>query len=173
VLRERVGQRGRVLEEDVDPDARVRARDPGHVAERAARREQRVVPVDHGRARLVDEQVGERVREMAREGDDAVVRVGVDRDRGRAETGDEAVHEPVALDVGGCERGQEPGRAVKELGIRVLGAAGLGAADRMAADEARRVPRRGADARLRRADVGDGAGLAAGGEHGLDLRAEM
>ena len=46
VLGERRGERGAVLEEDVDPDARVRARDAGHVAQRAAGRGERVVALD-------------------------------------------------------------------------------------------------------------------------------
>ena len=59
------------------------------------------------------------------------------------------------------DRRQEPGRALEEPGARVLGAARLGAADRVAADEARRAGGGRDDARLRRADVGDGRRLAA------------
>ena len=64
----------------------------------------------------------------------------------RAEVGDEAVHEPVALrgrsGVTGVRNHVAPS---KRRGARVLGAARLGAADRVAADEARR-----AGGRLRR-----------------------
>ena len=56
--------------------------------------------LDPPRAGLVDEQVGERVRQVARQRDQAVVGLRVDRDRHGAERGDEAVHEPVALGVG-------------------------------------------------------------------------
>ena len=86
-------------------------------------------PLDPRRARLVDEQVRERVREVARQRDEPVVRLRVDRDRGRAELGDEPVDEPVALGIGAGERRQEPGRALEELGARVLRPARLGAAD--------------------------------------------
>ena len=107
-------------------------------------------------ARLVHEHVRERVRQVARERDEPVVRVRVDRDGPRAELGDEAVHEPVALGVGRGGRRQEPGRALEQLGAGVLGAARLRAADRVAADEARRSAPRPRRPRLRRADVGDG-----------------
>ena len=46
VLGERLGELGAVVEKDVDPDPRVRAGDARHVAQRAARRRERVVPVD-------------------------------------------------------------------------------------------------------------------------------
>ena len=85
VLAERGDERVAVVEEDVHPDARVGARDPRHVAERAARGLQRVVPVDPRGARLVQEHVRERVRQVARHRDEPVVRAGVDRDRPRPE----------------------------------------------------------------------------------------
>ena len=44
-------------------------------------RGERLVPVDPRRARLVQEHVRERVRQVARERDEPVVRLGVDRDR--------------------------------------------------------------------------------------------
>ena len=69
---------------------------------------------------------------------------------------DEPMHEPVRGGVGLRGRRQEPRRALEEVGVGVVGAAGLGAADRMAADEPRRAGRGGDNARLRRADVGDG-----------------
>jgi hypothetical protein len=69
-----------VVEEDVDPDAGVRPGHAGHVAERAADGRERVVPVDAARAGLVDEQVREDVRQVARERDEAVVGAGVDGD---------------------------------------------------------------------------------------------
>ena len=52
-----------VVEEDVDPDARVRAGDAGHVAQRAAGVRERLVPVDRRRAGLVDDHVREHVRQ--------------------------------------------------------------------------------------------------------------
>ena len=103
------------------------------------------MPLDSRRARLVDEQVRERVRQVARQRHDPVVRLGIDGDGGRAEARDEGVDEPVAVRVGLGKRRQEPGRALEELAARVLGAAGLGAADRMAAHEAGRALRLAAD----------------------------
>jgi len=104
VLTERLAKRARVVEEDVDPDPRVRAGDPRHVAQRPARGGERLVAVDPRRSGLVDEHVRERVRQVARQRDEPVVRVRVDRDRDRAELGDEAVDEPVPLRVGRRER---------------------------------------------------------------------
>ena len=130
VLGERGGERLGVLEEDVDPDARVRAGHAGHVPQRAAGGLQRLVAVDARRACLVQEQVRERVRQVARERDEPVVRLGVDRDRDGAECGDEAVHEAVALRVGRGGRREKPGRALEELGGRTLRAARLEPADR-------------------------------------------
>ena len=152
VLGQRLADRAAVLEEDVDPDARVRAGDARHVAQRAAGGRERLVALDARRAGLVDEQVGERVRQVARQRDEPVVRLRVDRDRRRAERGDEPVHEPVALRLGRARRRQEPGRAVEQVDRRVRGPVRLGAGDRVAADEARarRSPRRGSTSSSRR-----------------------
>ena len=155
--RDRVG----VVEEDVDPDARVRAGDARHVAQRAAGVRERLVA-----RRRAPRRSGSRRRSRAR-----AARGSSARRAGRARSAsiatgvapssvDEAVHEPVALRVGLRDRRQEPRRALEEPGARVLGAARLGAADRMAADEARRAAGGRDDARLRRADVGDGRRLA-------------
>src|SRR5215207_1661431 len=56
VLGERGAHRLGVLEEDVDPDARVRARDPSHLAERAASGCERFVPVYAHSARLIEDE---------------------------------------------------------------------------------------------------------------------
>ena len=128
-----------VVEEDVHPDPRVGAGHARHVAERAAGGGERLVPVHPRRARLVDEQVRERVRQVARQRDEPVVRARVDGDRRRAEAGDEPVHEPVALGIGLRQGREEPGRAFEQVRARVLRAACLGAADRVPADEARRA----------------------------------
>ena len=173
VLGERVSQRLRVVEEDVDPDARVGAGDAGHVAERAAGGQERVVPLDFRRTGLVDEQVGERVREVARQRDDPVVRLGVDRDGSRTEPGDECVDEPVALRIRLGQRCQEPRRPLEQLAAGVLRPARLGAAYGMAADEARRSSRARADRRLRRTDVGHRALLGSRREHSRHLTAEL
>ena len=71
MLNQHGAERLAVVEEDVDPDARVRARDPRHVAERAAGRSERIVTLDARRARLVQQDVGQSVREVARHGHDA------------------------------------------------------------------------------------------------------
>ena len=94
VLGERRRQRRAVLEEDVDPDARVRAGDAGHVAQRATGRGERLVAVDARAARLVQEHVRECVRQVARDRDEPVVRLRIDRDRHRPERRDEAVQRP-------------------------------------------------------------------------------
>ena len=130
VLADRRGQRLAVVEEDVDPDARVRARDAGHVAEAATARGERVVAVDAPRAGLVDEQVRDHVGQVARQREQAVVRAGIDRDRLGAERRDERVEVAVARRVRVGDRGQEPGRADEQVDHRVLGAAHLAAADR-------------------------------------------
>ena len=155
LLGEREPERLPVVEEDVDPDPRVRARDPGHVPQGAAGRLERVVAVDPRRARLVEEHVCEHMREVARQPDEPVVRVRPDRDRSRAERADEAVEQPQPLGRRRGRRSEEPRRAVEELRRGAAGPARLGAADRVAADEA--LVRRGrrADRPLRRADVGD------------------
>ncbi len=157
VLGERRGERLAVLEEDVDPDARVGARDPRHVAERAPRRRQRIVAVDTRRARVVQEDVREGVGEVARHGDEAVVGVRVDRHGPRAECGHEGVGCAIPLGSRGRERRQEPGGALEEIRARTARPARLGAADRVPAHEARVRARRRADGGLRRADVGDRA----------------
>ena len=117
VLSERNPELVGVVEEDVDPDPRVRAGDAGHVPQRAARGREWLVPVDARRARLIHDQVRERVGQVARQRDEPVVRSRIDGDRRRAELADEAVHEPVTLRIGLGERGQEPGCAFEELGV--------------------------------------------------------
>ena len=141
VLADRRGQRLAVVEEDVDPDAGVRAGHAGHVAEAASARGERVVSVDAPRARLVDEQVGDHVGQVARQREQPVVGAGVDGDGLGAERGDERVQVAVARRVRVGDRGQEPGRADEQVDHRVLGAAHLAAAHGMAADEARTVIR--------------------------------
>ncbi len=158
MLRQRLPNGGGVVEEDVDPDPRVGAGDARHVAQRATRRVERLVPVDARRSRLVDEQIGKRVREVARQRDQAVVSVGVDRDGDGADRSDERMQRAVALGVGLRDRGEEPGRAVEELGARVGRPARFGPADRMATDEAGVGACGAHDRALRRADVGDRAG---------------
>ena len=156
VLADRGGERLAVVEEDVDPDARVGAGDARHVAEAAAARGERVVAVDAAGARLVDEQVRDHVGQVARQREQAVVRAGIDRDGLGAERGDEGVQVAVAPRVGVGRRREEPGRAVEEVGHRVLRAAHLAPADRMAADEAPAIAAgdRCDDGALGRADVG-------------------
>ena len=115
MLAERLAERTRVLEEDVDPDPRVRAGDAGHVAQRPARRRERFVALDATASGLVDEHVRERVRQVARDRDEAVVRLWVDGDRRCAEARDEPVHGAVPGRVGLRERRQEPGSPFEQL----------------------------------------------------------
>ena len=58
---------------------------------------ERLVALDARRAGLVRDDVGEHVRDVARQRDEPVVRLGVDRDGRRADVGDEAVHRAVAV----------------------------------------------------------------------------
>src|SRR6266511_3347835 len=117
------------------------------------------MPLDPGRAGLVDEHVRQRMRKMARQGDEAIVRLRVDRDRGRSQVRHEAVYEPITLGVCAGEWCQEPRRTPEELRARVLRPSRLGAADGMTADESGRVTCGRAGCGLRGADVGDGAAL--------------
>src|SRR5262249_2497767 len=170
VLNERRTERLAVVEEDVDPDTGVRARDPRHVAQRAPGRRERVVPVDTRRTGLVERDVGERVREMARYRDEPVVRLRVDRDRTSAERGDETVNEAEALWRGRARRSQKPGGAVEQLRRRTLRAPRFGAADGMTTDETGVTVRGAADGHLRRADVRDGASVGSERQRLPDLK---
>ena len=171
VLGERRGERLPVLEEDVDPDPRVRTGDPRHVAERSPGGGERVVPLEPGRARLVEQDVRERVGQVARHGDELVVCVGIDRDRARTDRRHERVHLPVVRRVGACGRCQEPGCAVEQIRRRARRPARLGATDRVTADEARIAGRSRADRALRRADVRHRAVVGGTREHrGDDTR---
>ena len=161
-----------VVDEHVDPHARVRSGDARHVAERAAGVRKRLVALDAGGAGLVDDDVGEHVGQVARERDELVVRGRLDRVREGAELADEAVNEGVALRARLRGRRQEPGRALEEPGGGMRGAVRLLAGDRVPADEAGRACGGRDDARLRRAGVGDGGPLAARLEHGGHLLRE-
>ena len=121
MLGERAPQASGVVEEDVDPDARVRSCDARHLAERRARRRERVVPFDRRRADLVQEQVRERVRQVADEREQAVVRLRIDRDRDGAERRHERVQCAVARRVGRGVRCQKPRRSVEQIGARAFG----------------------------------------------------
>ena len=155
LLGERRGQLFAIVEEDVDPDARVRAPDAGHVAQRATGRLQRVVPVDPPGPRLVEENVREHVRQVARDRDEPVVRVRPDGDRSRAERRDEPVQVAQPIRRRGSGRGHEPGRVVEQLRTGPPRATRLRTANRMPADEAGIASRRLRDWPLRRANVSD------------------
>src|SRR4051794_41919713 len=62
VLGQRAADRAGVVEEDVDPDARVRAGDPRHVAQRPAGVRERLVPLDTRLTCLGRDDVREAVR---------------------------------------------------------------------------------------------------------------
>ena len=130
--------------------------DPGHVPQRAAGVRERLVPLDARRTRLVDDDVREHVRKMARQRDELVVGSRLDRVREGAELADEAVDEGVALRARLGGRCEKPGGALEQAGRGVHGTVHLLARDRVTADEPRRAAGRGDDGRLRRADVGDG-----------------
>jgi hypothetical protein len=111
------------------------------------------VPVHPPRSGLVHEHVCERVREVAGQGDEPVVGVGVDRHGPRAEAGHEGVQAPMAACVRDRDRCQKPGCAGEEVGAGVADAAGLRPAHGVAADEAPVLAGGGHEPRLRRADI--------------------
>ena len=170
MLHEGLGEGDPVVEEDVHPDPGVGACDAGHVAQRAPCCGERIVPVDARRARLVEQHVRERMREMAGHGDKPVVRPGIDRKGSRPERGRERVRRAVPGRLRGGERREEPGRALEQVGARARRPARLRAADRMPADEARIVSGRPADGCLRRARVGHGRVVGSEREHVVDDR---
>jgi hypothetical protein len=94
------------------------------------------------------------VRQVADRGHHAVVDVGVDDRRPRAQAGQQPVQALEQRALGRRGRGQVPRGAVEEVLARVLDAGRLGARQRVAADEAR-IARGAEDSALRRADVGD------------------
>ncbi len=151
-----------VVQEDVDPDARVRPGHARHVPHGAAGGAERLVAVHAHGARVVEDDVGERVRQVARDRQQPVVGGRVDRHGNGAQRGDEAVQEPVALGLRLRHRRQEPGRPDEELFAAARGAARLRATHRMPADEAHAVIHRGAERGLRRADVGHGRAVGGG-----------
>jgi hypothetical protein len=165
VLGECIAELGGVVEEDVHPDPRIRAGDAGHLAKRRARSREWIVPFDRCGAHLVQEEVRERVRQVADEREEPVVRVGIDRDGNGTERADEGVQLAVTRRVGRRVRRQEPGRAVEEVGTRTLRPAHLRPGHRMAADKPRIGDRAGQRC-LGRADVRDGR-LGRGRKRGL------
>ena len=178
VLVRRGQQRLAVVEEDVDPDARVRAGDARHVAERAADGRERVVAVDACRRRPAT-RAGSRRRAA---GGSSARRAGRARP-GRSRPGARrwpstiAVHLGEALRVGVVHRRQEVRGALEQLGAR--GRARHAPRSRSTGwpptKRARSAPSHAAhDVRLGRADVGHGrAGRRRGdgrGDRGRQLR---
>ena len=82
--------------EDVAPDRRVRAGDPGRVAEARPHLGQALGLLDRRRRGLLDEHVREHVRQVADRRHQPVVRLGVDRLRAGADVGDRAL-QPVVV----------------------------------------------------------------------------
>ena len=149
-------QRVAVGQVDALPQRRVGARDARRVAEARPGRRQ---PLAAQRPRrLADEDVGEHVRQVRDGGHQAVVRLGVDDRRARAEAGDRPVQALEQHPRARRGRRQVPGLVVEEVLAGVLDAGRLAAGQRMAADEAL-VVAPGDDRALRRADVGHHAGV--------------
>ena len=135
--------------------------DPRHVAEARADARQPLVVLGQPPRGLRDQHVGHHVRQVRHGGQHAVVGLGVDRDRLRAEADDQPVQALVEQAAGALGRRQVPGRAVEQVAARGVDARRLGAGDRVAADEARVVDRGGQRA-LGRPDVGDDRVVARG-----------
>ena len=150
------------------PATRVASRKLGPTAGRR----QRASPLE-GAARLRDQQVGEHVRQVRHACHQAIVRIGVDRGRLRAEAREQTV-QALIQHAGGAALGgrQVPGGAIEQVLARVLHAGGLRAGQRMPADEAL-VGAGIGDGALGRAHVGDhavGPGAGQRESHGLSER---
>ena len=111
--RERVGDQITVLDEDVCPDGGVRTGHTGHLSKRRPGIAECLVTRGGD---VLHEQVRERVRQVARQGEQPVVCLRVEADGTRTEARDEALDELDACNVARRERGQEPGRTVEEIG---------------------------------------------------------
>ena len=147
-----------VGQEDVAPQRRVRARHARGVAEARAGRRQALRLVGQLARRLADQHVREHVRQVADGRHQAVVHLGGDRRRARAERGHEAEEALVEHAAGALGRRQVPGRVLEQVGARVLDARRLRAGERMAADEPlRRRATPSTHEPLDRADVADDA----------------
>ena len=130
-------QRVAVGQVDVGPDRAVGAGDARRVAEARPDRRQ---PLGLARAALAAWATSRLASTCGRcetHAISAVVRVGVDRGRARAEAAEQPV-QPLVEDAGGAAFGrrQVPGGAVEEILARVLDAGRLGAGQRVSADEA-------------------------------------
>src|SRR6266511_419388 len=136
VLSEGRAKLARVVHEDVDPDARVRAGNARHVAQRAPGSRQRLVSVDTQRTGVVEHDVGKRVWKVARQRQETVMGLGIDGHRNGAERGHEPVQDAVTLGLGLGEGSEEPRRSLEELSAGVARPPSYRTADRMAADEA-------------------------------------
>ena len=117
------------------PATRVASRKLGPVAGTSA-------PSPSAPRRLRDEHVREDVRQVRDARHHAIVDGGVDRRRLRADAGERPVQALVERARGRRAGRQVPGRAVEEVGARVLDAGGLGTGERVPADEARVAARR-------------------------------
>ena len=131
------------------PATRVASRKLGPVAGTSA-------PSPSARAACADEYVREDVRQVRDARHDAVVHRRVDRRGLRADPDQRTVQALVERAGGGQTRREVPGRALEQVGARVLDAGGLGAGQRVPADEAR-IGASGDDRALGRADVADRA----------------
>ena len=132
--------------------------DARHVAQRAAGRLKRVVAVDAGRAGLVEQDVRERVRQVARDCDEPVVRAGVDRHRAARRA---TVTNPCTVR---SSSGPVPAVGVRNHVAPSNSSAFARSGPRVSAPQIGCPPMkrpspcgRGADRALRRADVGDDA----------------
>ena len=100
-----------VAGEDVAPDRRIRAGDPGRVAKARADLGHPLGVPCQLRRRLADEDVGDDVGEVADGRHQPVVGLGVDRLRPRAEIGDDPLQRVVEEAARALGRGQVPARA--------------------------------------------------------------
>ncbi len=137
---DRLGDGLAVAGEDVAPDRRVGAGDPGRVAEARADLGQALGVAAELGVGLADEDVCDHVGKVADRRHHPVVGLGLDRLRAGAEAGDRALQAVVEDAAGAPGRGQVPAGAVEEVLAGVVDARGLDPGQRVAADEALSSP---------------------------------
>jgi hypothetical protein len=145
---------------------RVGARDSRHVAERAAGVRERLVPLDSSGARLVDDDVREHVRDVARERDE-LVGARLDRMEARARPRSRGRGRSAEARLGRRRRSRRALEGPDDAWVAPWPPCWIGPAD-----EPRGAPCCGDDVRLGRARVGDGRLVRARLEHRRDLLGE-
>ena len=151
---ERVDDRPGVLRADVRPNAGVSGRHPGHVPEAAGGQPEQRTVLFRTHSGGVHQRGGHQVRDVGDHGDEAVVVIWGENEHVGAELGDHPLQAIEGIDVRRTGRGQDPDRALEEIGRGPAQADLLGSGHRVPADEAWVVGGLD-DGGLDPADVGD------------------